>query len=266
MADKHAVARYRRWYQKLLRCYPRPHRERFGESMEQTFHDLCCERSNAGKGLFGFALWMFVETSAGIIRENGRFIMMQNKNVILIALATVCVLLLPLFAKWPWGLFDFLIGGALLFGTGLTFDLVARKGGTIAYRAAIGITCATGLLLVWMNLAVGLIGNEDNPANLMYIGVLAVGVIGASVARLEPSGMALTLFSTAIAQALVPVIALIVLRPSITSGVVQVLGVNALFVALWAGAALLFRHAGVPSSSIRGKDGGGGANRGGAIG
>ena len=29
------------------------------------------------------------------------------------------------------------------------------------------------LILVWMNLAVGIIGSEDNLANLMYIGVLA---------------------------------------------------------------------------------------------
>ena len=28
---------------------------------------------------------------------------------------------------------------------------------------------------IWMNLAVGIIGNEENPANLVYSGVLAVG-------------------------------------------------------------------------------------------
>jgi hypothetical protein len=46
--------------------------------MEQTFNDLCRERKEAGKGLFAFALWAFVETSAGIIRENIGGIMMQN--------------------------------------------------------------------------------------------------------------------------------------------------------------------------------------------
>jgi hypothetical protein len=31
--------------------------------MAQTFHDLCRERLNANRGLFGFALWIFFETS-----------------------------------------------------------------------------------------------------------------------------------------------------------------------------------------------------------
>jgi len=58
------LARYRRWYRMLLRFYPRPYRERFAESMEQTFTDLFRERARAG-----FVLWIFVETFAGIVRE-----------------------------------------------------------------------------------------------------------------------------------------------------------------------------------------------------
>jgi hypothetical protein len=75
MANERTIARYRRWYRKLLRFYTRPYRERFTEGMEQTFNDLCRERSRAGEGLFGFVLWMFVETSAGIIREKATSIM-----------------------------------------------------------------------------------------------------------------------------------------------------------------------------------------------
>jgi hypothetical protein len=71
MAENHAIDRYRRWYRELLRFYSKPHRERFAESMEQTFHDVCRERANDGHGLLGFVLWMFVETAAGILRENG---------------------------------------------------------------------------------------------------------------------------------------------------------------------------------------------------
>jgi hypothetical protein len=75
MANEHAIARYRHWYRKLLRFYSRPYRERFGDSMEQTFNDLCRERAESGEGLRGFVLWMFVETSAGIIREKATSIM-----------------------------------------------------------------------------------------------------------------------------------------------------------------------------------------------
>ena len=53
---------------------------------------------------------------------------------------------------------------------------------------------------------------------------------------------------TAIAQALVPVIALIIWKPQVTSveaflGMLGVFGVNGFFVALFVGSAMLFRHA-----------------------
>jgi hypothetical protein len=70
MASEHAIARYRRWYRKLLALYSKQHRNRFGEGMEQTFNDLCRERAGAGRNLNGFVLWVFVETFAGIVREN----------------------------------------------------------------------------------------------------------------------------------------------------------------------------------------------------
>ena len=110
--------------------------------------------------------------------------------------------------EWNWTPFDFAFWGALLFGTGLTYELIASKGGTIAYRAAVGVACATGFVLVWINAAVGIIG--DGPVNLLYLGVLAVGFVGAVIARFQPRGMALALFATAVAQMLVPVIALVI--------------------------------------------------------
>ncbi len=59
------------FYKKLLALYPRAFREQFGESMEQTFNDLWneCQRQ-AKQGLFGFVLWMFIETFAGITKEH----------------------------------------------------------------------------------------------------------------------------------------------------------------------------------------------------
>ena len=176
------------------------------------------------------------------------FIIMQNKNIIRIALATAFILLLPLLAmqitdEVVWDLADFAVAGALLVGTGLMYDLAARKASNIAYRAAVGIALAAALLLVWMALAVGIIGVEGDPADLMYVGVLAVGIIGAIIARFQPHGMARALFAMALAQALVPVIALIIWKPQVTLGVLGVFGLNAFFVMLFVGSALLFRRA-----------------------
>ena len=67
-----------------------------------------------------------------------------------------------------WGVADFVVAGVLLFSAGLTYEVVARRVGNIAYRTAAGVAVAAPLILIWMNLAVGIIGSEDNPANLMY--------------------------------------------------------------------------------------------------
>lgn len=167
-----------------------------------------------------------------------------------IAAWTVAALLL----LWPsiamqftdavvWDVTDFAIFGALLVGLGLTFELVARKTGDNAYRSAASVALSAAFILVWVNGAVGIIGSEDNDANLMYYGVLAVGIIGALVARFQPRGMARALFATALAQALVAVIALVAGLGYPWSGPLEILVLNGFFVALFVGSAWLFRRA-----------------------
>jgi hypothetical protein len=56
--------------------------------------------------------------------------------------------------------------------------------------------------------------------------------------------MARALFAMALAQFLVPMLALILWRNDFSPGVAQVFGLNFVFVLLFAGAALLFRYAG----------------------
>ncbi|WP_420636015.1 hypothetical protein [Candidatus Palauibacter sp.] len=115
---------------------------------------------------------------------------------------------------------------------------------TSAYRLGLGAALATAFILVWVIGAVGLIGAEGDSADLMYAGVLAVGIVGAIVARLRPRGMARTLLGTALAQASVAVIALITgEHHSPVTSVFEILGSNAVFVALWVGSAFLFRRA-----------------------
>jgi hypothetical protein len=142
-----------------------------------------------------------------------------------------------------WNLADFAVAGVLLFGAGLTYELIVRKVGNIAYRAAVGLAVAAALILVWVNLAVGLIGSEDKLANLMIVGVLAVGIIGAIIARLQSHGMARALFATALAQALVAAIALIAGMDQYPgSSVLKIVTLSVFFVAMWVGSALLFRR------------------------
>jgi hypothetical protein len=112
-----------------------------------------------------------------------------------------------------------------------------------AYRFAVGVALAAAFILVCLNLAVGVIGTEDDLANLMYIGVLAVGITGAIIARFRPHAMARALFATPLAQALVAVIALIFGLGSAWSGPGEILALNGFFVALFLGSAWLYRNA-----------------------
>lgn len=112
-----------------------------------------------------------------------------------------------------------------------------------AYRSAIGIAIATAFMLVWLSLGVGIIGKDGDPANLMYFGVLAVGIISAILARFQPHGMARALVATAIAQGVVAAIALIAGLGLPWSGPAEILGLNGFFIALFGGSAWLFRRA-----------------------
>ena len=187
---------------------------------------------------------------------------MQNKNIVRPALVTAGILLIPFFGNiyvdgWKWGPLDFVVAGAFLFGTGVAYELISKKGGTAAYRIAVGIACAAALLLLWVNAAAGIIG--DGPVNLMYFGVVAVLIIGAFLARLQPRQMALAPFATAIAQLLVPVIALVIFNPPFDPGIAPVFALNACFAMAFAGSALLFRRA--ARSKTQGEEPGPGASQ-----
>jgi hypothetical protein len=167
------------------------------------------------------------------------------------AIVVALILLIPLVAmqfsdEWDWDLFDFAFAATLLSGAAVTYEVIAKKEGTTAYRAAVGVAVATALVLVWINAAAGIIG-DDEFFNLIYFGVLAVGIAGALLSRLEPRGMALALVAMAIAQMLVPLIVLTLpnLRGALWEppGPVGVFVLNAFFAMLWLGSASLFRKA-----------------------
>jgi hypothetical protein len=84
------------------------------------------------------------------------------------------------------------------------------------------------------------VADSENPANLWYYSVLAVGGVGAWVARLEARGMARALFVMAAALALIAVILPSGAPPDMARRMAIGHGV---YVALFAASGLLFRHA-----------------------
>lgn len=116
---------------------------------------------------------------------------------------------------------------------------------TRIYRIAFGIGLMGMSFLGWVSGAVGIIGSENNPVNLMYWAVFAAGLIGSLVSRFKPLGMAYTLFVTALIQESIPVIALIS-SPKVSWGDAGVIGVfilNSIFAVFFIVSGLLFRLA-----------------------
>jgi peptidoglycan/LPS O-acetylase OafA/YrhL len=243
MATKVAGRRYRTWYAMLLRLYPRPFHERFGEGMAQTFHDLCREHGDAGRGLFGFVLWIFCETLVGIVRENIMRMNQLGKTMLRVALGALAVLMVPLVASqfvedWNWPVGAFVRVYVLFFMTGMVFALVARRMGVWSYKAGVGLALVAGFALGWSTMVQ--VADSGHPERLWYHSVLVVGVIGACLARLNARGLALTLFAMAATLALIAVM--------LPSGAPPYLARNmaighGVFVALFTASGLLFRHA-----------------------
>jgi hypothetical protein len=159
------------------------------------------------------------------------------------------MLLLPLLAmqfsdEVRWDATDFLLLGAMLAAAGGAWELAARATGSRAYRAGAGLGLAAAFALVWINLAVGIIGSEDNPANLIYGAVLAAGLLVAVAARFRAEGMARVMAATALVQALAAPLAVAAgLGPMPAGAALEVAALNGAFALLWLGSGWLFRKA-----------------------
>ncbi len=87
----------------------------------------------------------------------------NNTRLIVILATATALLLVPLMAmqfttEVDWGPFDFLIMGILLYGTGLTCELVMRKVKNTTHRIILCFIILAILFLIWAELAVGVFG------------------------------------------------------------------------------------------------------------
>lgn len=133
-----------------------------------------------------------------------------------------------------WGLFDFTLMGGLLAACCGLVELAMRCSTDAACRAGVVVATGTGFLQTWANLAVGLFGDEGNPENLWFHGLLLAGLAGAAAVRFRAAGLAIVLGAMAGAHVLL----IAVLRfgqwePGLLPALGLALG--------WVAAALLFR-------------------------
>ena len=143
-----------------------------------------------------------------------------------------------------WDLLDYLIFGGMISLVAIVVLLAWRRARNPAYRGAAVVALLGAFLLVWVNGAVGIIGNEDNDANLLFFGVLAVATLGSLIARFRAGGMAIALYATALAQVLVAGLAIVMdLGASGPIWPRDTLAMTAVFSVFWLVSAWLFGRA-----------------------
>jgi hypothetical protein len=222
------VARWVRFYTRKL---PTPIAERRVDEIDADLHDHIAHERARGTSDRRIALSILSRMIRGLAAD-ASWRGQHNpayRSTIRIVLAAAFILSLPLLAmlitdEVDWGVADFVFAGVLLVGTGLMFELVAKKAANNPYRAAVGVAVATAFILVFL--------------------MGAVGIIGGVIARFRPEGMARALLATALATALVAVIALIAGKHQAPiSSVWEILGLNGFFIALFIASAWLFRRA-----------------------
>jgi flagellar biosynthesis protein FliR len=131
---------------------------------------------------------------------------------------------------------DFVLMGTMLAALCGSVELGARASDHWAFRAGVALAAGAVFLLIWINLAVGIIGSADNPANLFFAGVIAVVAGGAFLAQFRAPGMVRAMHVTAAAQVLVACAAHVM-------GAAMIFPITAIFAVAWLGAAWLFRQA-----------------------
>ena len=253
MTPERMAALVARWVRFYTRNLPAPIAQRRVEEIDADLHDHIAHERGHGISDRRIALGILSRMVRGAAADtswrgrHGKPITAHPTTRLVLAVGLV--LLVPLLAmqftdEVVWTLSDFAVAGVLLTGTGLLYRVAARTAGNTAYRVAAGVAIGTALLLVWASLAVGIIGEDGDPFDLLYGAVLAVGIIGAVSARFRPDGMARSLLAMALAQTLIAVIALMAGKhESPISSVAEIVGVNGFFAALFVGSALLFRRA-----------------------
>ena len=112
-----------------------------------------------------------------------------------------------------------------------------------AYRLAFFLAVLATLFILWINLAVGIIGVPENPLNLMYVGVPVIGIIGSVIMRFKANKMIKVMFAVAIAQALVGAITVLTGIGYPPTPLLSFIIFNGILIAFWLGSGRLFKKA-----------------------
>lgn len=139
-----------------------------------------------------------------------------------------------------WDGLDYIAAATLLAGGGLGFFLAVRHARSAWHYLAVAAAAGGAILLIWMQLAVGLVGSGAHPINQLMGLVLVHGIVGAILSRARASGMRTTMLVVAGTQLLFGSLGFILLTPEMYSDLFLV---TTFFAGIWTASAFLFHLA-----------------------
>lgn len=157
--------------------------------------------------------------------------------------AALALLALPAIAmqftgEVDWTLSDFVFA-AIIFGlVGLAIELTVKLARTKLKVLALLVAIFAAFFTVWSNLAVGILGNEDNPVNLGFFVLLLAGLITGLAVRFRARPMVWIAASLAAGQFAIGIYAATTADRSYVEW-----GVLAFFAFIWSFSAMLFAKA-----------------------
>ena len=118
-----------------------------------------------------------------------------------VALLIVPFAAMQLTSDINWTAADFIVFGVMLLAAGVPLELAARYCGNRTYLAAVALGLLGAFLVTWANLAVGIVGSEGNPANMLFFVALLIGLVVAALARFRARGMSVAMLASALGLA-----------------------------------------------------------------
>ena len=169
-------------------------------------------------------------------RINGWRIASWGALLALLALPAIAMQFTP---DVDWTGSDFLFAAVLLGMLGAGMELAVRSARNTPQRVGIALAVLAGFLTLWSNAAVGIIGNESEPTNLLFVAMVVFAVTASLALRLRPAGMRWLMAALSAGQFVVGVVAGLWTMP----GHDVEWGVLAFFAIIWGASSGAFHRA-----------------------
>ena len=119
---------------------------------------------------------------------------------------------------------------------GLVLELAVRKTRNGYYRTAVAAALLAGFVEIWVNGAVGIVGDGENPATLLFSAIPLLALAGAVVVRGRAASMVAVMVGAAAVQTAAAIVTYAMFRDNGSL-------ITLVFAGLWVLSGLLFGRA-----------------------